>query len=105
MIDSLHQLKKNLEHSRFVCSDNNGIMIRFLPLGVLEVYGKNPGKPYKHTYHLSKIGDNIIMKTCPSIMDNGSDFKVFMIKNHLTFESLKGIKETVHFTRLGAKID
>lgn len=101
---TMSQLRKELVHSKFSIQEYPNLMMQFLPLGVLNIFGKDPSIPIKHTYTLSHNNTDFCLHTAPLLIEGESDLKVLMMKNHITLVGIKDNTKQIHLSRLKLKV-
>jgi hypothetical protein len=95
-------LLKELMHTEYLCKEHKHVSLKFLPSGVLHVFGEQK-QPVLHSYSISHspTGD-WIMTTSPSLLDKGKTMTMKLMKNHVTLYSNES-DEVLHLNKLNLK--
>lgn len=96
------EIKKALTHTKFVCTEYPALMWHFLPFGVLNIKSNNPSS-YRYEWSIIHKGEEVVIKVSPHLIDGHGEFKVLMMKNHITLISLKDPDSILHLNRLQIK--
>ena len=95
-------IMKELVRSEYMCTEYPHVIIKFLPLGVIQIKGEK-GQPYIHRYSLSHLpsGDWSISIT-PQLTNEMGEMDLKIKTNHLTLTP-KGEGETLHLNKVNFK--
>lgn len=93
---------KELMHTEYLCKEHKHVSLKFLPGGVLQVFGEQK-QAIPHSYSISHSpSGNWVMTTSPNLLNEGKTMTMKLMKNHVTLYSNES-DEILHLNKLNLK--